>query len=193
MGVSNRFGTHLTENHLGTLFALFLGQPWDQMGKKCQYFALRHNKYHKFWTMFNLIGGTVRAIKKCPKMKTDMVRAGITENWPFLSSAKKCFFGKKSVLSQKRTPKDWYLFWKRQLFSLNNFFRAWPEHGELQEVYVFLGLKSRFLVQKSNFCHTTPILVNDPFVALGVTVHFQNPVDPSKSLPPPQCEGTVCQ
>ena len=27
-------------------------------------------------------------------------------------------------------------------------------------------------VQKSNFCHTTPILVNDPFLALGMTVNF---------------------
>ena len=36
----------------------------------------------------------------------------------------------------------------------------------------FLGPKFRFLVQKSNFCHTTPILVNDPFLALTMTVHF---------------------
>ena len=36
----------------------------------------------------------------------------------------------------------------------------------------FLGPKSWFLAKKSDFCHTTPILVNDPFVALGVTVHF---------------------
>ena len=36
----------------------------------------------------------------------------------------------------------------------------------------YLGQKSRFLLQKSDFCHTTPILVNDPFVAFGVTVHF---------------------
>ena len=32
------------------------------------------------------------------------------------------------------------------------------------------GPKSRVLAKKSDFCHTTPILVNDPFVALGVTV-----------------------
>ena len=31
----------------------------------------------------------------------------------------------------------------------------------------FLGPKFRFLVQKSDFCHTTPILVNGLFVALG--------------------------
>ena len=36
----------------------------------------------------------------------------------------------------------------------------------------FLGPKFRFLVQKSDFCHTTPILVDDPFLALGMTVNF---------------------
>ena len=66
----------------------------------------------------------------------------------------------------------------------------------------FMGPKFQFLVQKSDFCQTTPILVNDPFLALGMTVNFppwdrffdfpfrsyssfrkKNPVDPSKSLP----------
>ena len=37
----------------------------------------------------------------------------------------------------------------------------------------FWGPKSRFLVQKSNFCHTTTILVNDPFLALVMTVNFR--------------------
>ena len=53
-----------------------------------------------------------------------------------------------------------------------------------------MGPKSRFLVQKSNFCHTTPILVNGPFVALGETVHFphwERFFVASKSLPPPHC------
>ena len=36
----------------------------------------------------------------------------------------------------------------------------------------FLGPKSRFLVQNFDFCHTNPILVNDPFLALGMTVYF---------------------
>ena len=67
-----------------------------------------------------------------------------------------------------------------------------------------MGPKSRFLVQKSDFCHTTQILVNDPFLALGMTVNFppweqffdfpflsysrfrkKNMVGVSKSLPPP--------
>ena len=36
----------------------------------------------------------------------------------------------------------------------------------------FFGPKIWFLAQKSNFCHTTPILVDDPFLALGMTVNF---------------------
>ena len=38
--------------------------------------------------------------------------------------------------------------------------------------FVAIWEKSRFLAKKSNFCHTSPILVNDPFVALGEAVHF---------------------
>ena len=36
----------------------------------------------------------------------------------------------------------------------------------------FLGPKSRFLAEKSDFCYRTPILVNGPFVALREPVHF---------------------
>ena len=66
-----------------------------------------------------------------------------------------------------------WLFGQRHFFSLNNFFpvvaRTWwiPKSDSL-----FLGPKFRFLVQKSNFCHTTPILVDDPFLALCMTVNF---------------------
>ena len=33
--------------------------------------------------------------------------------------------------------------------------------------------KSSVFGPKIRFCHTTPILVNDPFLALGMTVNFQ--------------------
>ena len=39
MGVSKSFGTNITENHLGNLFELFVGQELDQMGQKCPYLA----------------------------------------------------------------------------------------------------------------------------------------------------------
>ena len=73
----------------------------------------------------------------------------------------------------------------------------------------FLGPKSRFLAEKSDFCHTTPILVDVPFLALCMTVNFppwerffdfpfrsyscfrkKNLVDPSKSLPHSYCTVT---
>ena len=39
MGVSESFGTNITENHLDNLPALFFGQALDQMGQKNQYLA----------------------------------------------------------------------------------------------------------------------------------------------------------
>ena len=39
MGVSQSFGTNITENHLDNLFASFFGQALDQMGQKCRYLA----------------------------------------------------------------------------------------------------------------------------------------------------------
>ena len=38
-GVSKRFGTNITENHLDNLSILFFGQASDQMGQKCRYLA----------------------------------------------------------------------------------------------------------------------------------------------------------
>ena len=57
---------------------------------------------------------------------------------------------------------------------MNNFFRSWPEHGLPQEVYAF------FLAQNFGFWSKNPIfaicpnLVNDPFLALGMTVNYTN-------------------
>ena len=39
MGENKSFGTNITENHFGNLFALFFGQALDQMGQKCRYLA----------------------------------------------------------------------------------------------------------------------------------------------------------
>ena len=38
-GGSKSFSAHITENHLGTLFASFFGRPRDQIGQECQYLA----------------------------------------------------------------------------------------------------------------------------------------------------------
>ena len=79
-----------------------------------------------------------------------------------------------------------------------------------RSVCLFFGPIFRFLVKKSDFCHTTPVLVDDPFLALGMTVNFppwdrffdfpfrsyssfckKKLLHPSKSLPPPHCGGTI--
>ena len=41
-----------------------------------------------------------------------------------------------------------------------------------KSVCLFFGPKFRFLAKKSDFCHTTPIFVDDPFLALDMTVNF---------------------
>ena len=88
---------------------------------------------------------------------------------------RRVFFVQKSVFPKKH-PK----FAKRLIFILEKgtfFFeqlfpvvaRTWLE---LKSECLFLGPKFQFLVQKSDFCHMTPILVDDPFLALGMTVNF---------------------
>ena len=47
MGVGKIFGTHIMENHLGNLSALFFDQAIDQMGQKWPYLA----KNVKFWAV----------------------------------------------------------------------------------------------------------------------------------------------
>ena len=58
-------------------------------------------------------------------------------------------------------------FFFEQLFSVVA--RTWLG---LKSDSFFLGPKFWFLTKKSNFCPMTPILVDDPFLALGMTVNF---------------------
>ena len=60
-GVSKSFGTFMTENHLGTLFALFFGRAWDQMGQKCQNLA-KNAKFGCFWTKNPFLGEGVKLL-----------------------------------------------------------------------------------------------------------------------------------
>ena len=60
MGVSESFGTNITENHLGNLSALFFGQALGQMGQKapifgpkCQFWA----KFGRFWAQNQISWG----------------------------------------------------------------------------------------------------------------------------------------
>ena len=59
------------------------------------------------------------------------------------------------------------LFFFEQLFSVVA--RTWL--GAKSGTF-FLDPKFRFLAKKSDFCHTTPIFVDDPFLALDMTVNF---------------------
>jgi len=106
---------------------------------------------------------------------TDLVQAGITEKQAFLRSAEKWFWAKNGFYP-KKSPKMTFpplIIWAKALFFFVQLFqvvaRTWLE---LKSECLFLGPKFRFLVQKSDFCHTTPILVDDPFLALGMTVNF---------------------
>ena len=57
-----------------------------------------------------------------------------------------------------------WLFGQRQLFSLNNFFRSWPEHGESPKVTAF------FLAQNFGFWPKNPIFAIRPQFSL--MTHF---------------------
>ena len=86
--------------------------------------------------------------KRWPRMTTDPVRARFREKRLFLHLAEKWFFGQKYVLPKKKTKRDWYLFWKRVLFSLNNFSRSWPEQGVQPKVNVVFGPEISVFGQK---------------------------------------------
>ena len=65
------------------------------------------------------------------------------------------------------------IIWAKALFFFAQLFpvvaRTWL--GEKSD-RLFLGPKFWFLAKKSDCCHTTPILVGDPFLALGMAVNF---------------------
>ena len=66
------------------------------------------------------------------------------------------------------------IIWAKALFFYGQLFpvvaRTWFVG---RSVRLYLGPKFQFLVQKSDFCQTIPILVHDPFLALTMTVNFQ--------------------
>ena len=70
------------------------------------------------------------------------------------------------------------IFWVIIIWAKANFFLWTTFSGcgqnmvRVQKWDLFLGPKFRFLAKKSDFCHTTPIFVDDPFLALDMTVNF---------------------
>merc|ERR1712012_67505 len=122
----------------------------------------------------------------------------------------KSVFWPKNGSYPKKSPKMTFsplIIWAKATFFFEQLFsvvaRTWLEYKSDR---LFLGPKFRFLAKKSDFCHTTPIFVDDPFLALDMTVNFppwkqffdfpfqsyscfrkKNPADGSKSLPPSHC------
>ena len=149
-------------------------------------------------------------------MTTELVRAVITEKRPFLCSVKKYFVGKKGFYPPKKHPKflkRLIFIWEKATFFFEQLFpvvaRKWLGAKSL---CLFLGPKFRFLAKKSDFCHTTPIFVDDPFLALDMTVNFppwkrffdfpfrsyscfrkKIRLTAQKVFPPPTCGSSVCQ
>ena len=79
-------------------------------------------------------------------MKTDPVRAGITEKWPVIRLAEKWSFGQKFILSQKspKFPKRLISILEKGTFFVQLFpvlARTWLD---LRSESFFLGQKSRF-------------------------------------------------
>ena len=87
---------------------------------------------------------------------------------------RKVLFLLKMGFNPKKHPKflkRLIFIWEKASFFFEQLFpvvvRTWLESRGF-----FLGPKSRLLAKKSNFCHTTSILVIGTFVALRETVHF---------------------
>ena len=88
----------------------------------------------------------------------------------------KSVFWPKNGSYPKKSPKMTFsplIIWAKATFFLEQLFpvvaRTWLGY---KSECLFFGPKFQFLAQKSNFCHTTPILVDDPLLALGMTVNF---------------------
>ena len=108
-------------------------------------------------------------------MTTDQVRAGITEIQPFFKFGRKVVFWPKMGFIAKKHPKllkRLIFIWEKATFFFEQLFRVVARTWlELRSEF-FWCPKSWVLAQKAFFCHTTPILINDLFLATGETVHF---------------------
>merc|ERR1712016_454176 len=113
--------------------------------------------------------------KNDPEGQRTRSRPELRRNGRFYARPKSGFWPKNGFYP-KKSPKMTFpplIIWAKALFFFKQLFpvvaRTWL--GE-KSVCLFLGPKFRFLAQKSDFCHTAPILVDDPFLALGMTVNF---------------------
>ena len=105
------------------------------------------------------LGGIVRAIKKMTQKDNGPGPGRNYGETGVFTFGRKVVFGLKMGLTPKNHPK-WHfppwLFGQRHFFSLNNFFRSWPEHGLPEEVYPFFGPKISVFGPKIQFLPYDP-------------------------------------
>ena len=125
-------------------------------------------------------------------------------------------FWPKNGSYPKKSPEMTFsplIIWAKATFFFEQLFsavaRTWLEY---KSDSLFFGPKFQFLAKKSDFCHTTPIFVDDPFLALNMTVNFppwkrffdfpfrsyscfrkKIRLTAQKVFPPPTCGSSVCQ
>merc|ERR1712147_209506 len=129
-----------------------------------------------FWSDFNETRGNRPGHQKNdPEGQRTRSGPELRRNGRFYVKPKSGFWPKNGSYPQK-SPKMTFpplIIWAKATFFFEHFFpvvaRTWFARRSER---LFFGPKFRFLVQKSDFCHTTPILVDDPILALGMTVNF---------------------
>merc|ERR1712147_55251 len=129
-----------------------------------------------FWSDFNETRGNRPGHQKNdPEGQRTRSRPELRRNGRFYVRPKSGFWPKNGFYP-KKSPKMTFpplIIWAKGPFFFEQLFsvvaRTWLG---LKSDSLFLGQKFRFLAKKSDFCHTTPIFVDDPFLALDMTVNF---------------------
>merc|ERR1711940_246027 len=129
-----------------------------------------------FWSDFNETRGN-RPDHQKNDPEGQRTRSGpeLRRNGRFYVRPKSGFWPKNGSYP-KKSPKMTFsplIIWAKATFFFEQLFpvvaRTWL--GEKSD-RLFFGPKFRFLAKKSDFCHMTPIFVDDPFLALVMTVNF---------------------
>merc|ERR1712012_918728 len=129
-----------------------------------------------FWSDFNETRGNRPGHQKNdPEGQRTRSGPELRKNGRFYVRPKSGFWPKNGSYP-KKSPKMTFpplIIWAKGPFFFEQLFsvvaRTWLG---LKSVCLFLGPKFQFFAKKSDFCHTTPIFVDDPFLALDMTVNF---------------------
>merc|ERR1712147_600985 len=129
-----------------------------------------------FWSDFNETRGNRPGHQKNdPEGQRTRSGPELRRNRRFYVRPKSGFWPKNGSYP-KKLPKMTFPFlviWAKALFFFEQLFPVVARTLlESKSDRLFLGPKFRFLAKKSDFCHTTPIFVDDPFLALDMTVNF---------------------